>query len=164
MSNTAAGESDRHWPNLLSRFLGRVSILPRSFAKAPRCSLADPPPGLSQSLIHRPSLAPIRRVLALILAVPLTGFCQRLTPLSSPPDWHQLNRFQETITRDEFADLLDSVYAPNNAGGNGSNWKPLEAIIQENASDRFVLRFASARHQQNGAALLDGGREFQSEQ
>ncbi|MEA3146857.1 MAG: hypothetical protein QOI53_2386 [Verrucomicrobiota bacterium] len=144
MSNTAAGETDRHWPNLLSRFLGRVSILPRSFAKAPRCSLADPPPDLSQSLTRRPCLAPIRRLLALLLAVPLTGLCQRVTPLSTPPDWHQLNRFQETITRDQFADLLDSVYAPNNAGRQWIKLEATEAIIQENASDRFVLRFASA--------------------
>jgi N-acetylmuramoyl-L-alanine amidase len=143
MCNTAAGETDRHWRDILSRFLRRVSTRPRSFAKTPRCSLADPPPDFSQSPTRRPSHTPIR-LFTLLLAVPVTGFCQRLTPLSSPPDWDQLNRFQETITRDEFVDLLDSVYAPNNAGRQWIKLEASEAIIQENASDRFVLRFASA--------------------
>jgi N-acetylmuramoyl-L-alanine amidase len=87
---------------------------------------------------------PIRFCLLLLLFVsaPLACFSQRLTPLSHPPDWDRLNQFQETITRDEFSDLLDSVYAPHQAGTQWIKLEATEAIIQENASDRFVLRFA----------------------
>src|SRR2546429_5882966 len=67
---------------------------------------------------------------------------QRLTPLSEPPYWEQLNRFQQTITHDEFVALLDSVYAPDH--GNWIQIAPGEVTILENAADRFVLRFAES--------------------
>jgi hypothetical protein len=75
---------------------------------------------------------------------PLVCFAQRLTPLSHPPDWDRLNRFQETITHDEFVDLLDSVYAPNGAGAQWIQVEPTRAVIRENISDHFVLQFASS--------------------
>jgi N-acetylmuramoyl-L-alanine amidase len=80
----------------------------------------------------------------LLVMVPLVCSSQRLTPLSHPPDWNQLNRFQETITRDEFNDLLESVYAPNQAGAQWIKLETEQAQIQENAPARFVLRFASS--------------------
>ena len=76
--------------------------------------------------------------------VPVVCFSQRLTPLSHAPNWDQLNRFQETITHDEFVDLLDSVYAPNGAGTQWIRLEATRALIQENASDQFVLRFATS--------------------
>ncbi|MBV9104417.1 MAG: N-acetylmuramoyl-L-alanine amidase [Verrucomicrobia bacterium] len=76
--------------------------------------------------------------------IPVVCFAQRLTPLSCVPDWDQLNGFQETITHDEFADLLDSVYAPNGAGAQWIKLEAIRALIQENASNQFVLRFASS--------------------
>jgi hypothetical protein len=79
-----------------------------------------------------------------LLLVPAICFAQRLTPLSLAPGWDQLNKFQETITRDEFAELLDSVYAPNGAAAQWIKLEAGQAIIQENASDRFILRFASS--------------------
>jgi hypothetical protein len=79
--------------------------------------------------------------LALVFA-PVASFSQRLTPLSQPPKWDQLNRFQETITRDEFVSLLESVYAPNRTAAQWIKVDSAEAIVQENASDHFVLRFA----------------------
>src|ERR1700730_5335203 len=74
--------------------------------------------------------------------VPVICFAQRLTPLSDPPDWNKLNRFQKTITHDEFVDLLNSVYAPNGAGAQWIKVEATEAVIQENASEHFVLQFA----------------------
>jgi len=44
--------------------------------------------------------------------VPLVCDAQRVTPLSTPPEWERLDRFQETITHDDFVSLLDTVYAP----------------------------------------------------
>ena len=78
----------------------------------------------------------------LFFLLPIVCFSQRLTPLSHAPDWDQLNRFQETITHDEFVGLLDSVYAPNGAGAQWIKVEATRAIIQENASEQFVLRFA----------------------
>jgi hypothetical protein len=78
----------------------------------------------------------------LFFFVPFLSFSQRLTPLSHAPDWDQLNRFQETITHDEFVSLLDSVYAPNGAATQWIRLEAAQATIQKNASDQFVLRFA----------------------
>jgi len=81
----------------------------------------------------------------LFIFVPIACFAQRLTPLSHAPDWDRLNRFQKTITHDEFVDLLDSVYAPNGAGAQWIKVEATQAVIQENASERFVLQFAPER-------------------
>jgi N-acetylmuramoyl-L-alanine amidase len=51
--------------------------------------------------------------LFLSLCVPVIA--QRLSPLAPAPDWKELEEFQETITRAEFASLLDTVYAPDDA-------------------------------------------------
>jgi N-acetylmuramoyl-L-alanine amidase len=83
-------------------------------------------------------------LLLLLFALPFAGFSQRLTPLSRAPNWDQLNRFQETMTRQAFVDLLDSVYAPNGAGAQWIKVEATQALIQENAADQFVLRFASS--------------------
>jgi hypothetical protein len=40
---------------------------------------------------------------------------QRLSPLAPAPDWTALEVFQETITRAEFEQLLEHVYAPGGA-------------------------------------------------
>ncbi|MBV8141485.1 MAG: N-acetylmuramoyl-L-alanine amidase, partial [Verrucomicrobia bacterium] len=90
--------------------------------------------------------SPIRRFadtfLLLLVLLPVGCFAQRLTPLSKAPDWGQLNGFQETITHDEFIDLLSSVYAPDGAGAQWITLEPTRALIRENASNQFVLRFA----------------------
>src|SRR5580693_4056597 len=83
-------------------------------------------------------------LLSLLFLLPFAGFSQRLTPLSNAPNWDQLNRFQETMTRESFIDLLDSVYAPNGAGAQWIKVEATRALIQENASDQFVLQFASS--------------------
>jgi hypothetical protein len=83
------------------------------------------------------------RVFFALLAFGLVAFvckAQRLTPLSDPPRWERLKQFQETITHDEFVSLLDSVYAPDYIA-----WiqiAPRGVTIVENATNRFVLRFA----------------------
>jgi N-acetylmuramoyl-L-alanine amidase len=82
-------------------------------------------------------------LLSLFFLLPMACFSQRLTPLSNAPDWDQLNRFQETMTREAFVDLLGSVYAPNGAGAQWIKVEATRALIQENASDQFVLQFAS---------------------
>lgn len=67
----------------------------------------------------------------------------KLSPLAPPPDWSQLNAYQDTITAADFRNLLDKVYAPNGA------WKPYITIYDESAlittrpgASPFLLRFA----------------------
>ena len=78
-----------------------------------------------------------------LLFLPHAAFSQRLTPLSRPPDWSRLDQFQETITHDEFVDLLSAVYAPNGAGAQWIKIEPNDAVIQEDSKAQFVLRFAA---------------------
>ena len=91
--------------------------------------------------------APVTQVFArvtfvVLMFTPIASFSQRVTPLSQPPDWEQLNQFQETITHDEFVKLLQSAYAPSGAAAQWIKVDSDKAVIQENASDHFVLRFA----------------------
>jgi hypothetical protein len=76
-----------------------------------------------------------------IVLVPLAGHCQRLTPLAPNPDWSELERFQGTITHDQFTQLLSTVYAPEGTGP----WitlEPEQAVIQKDAKESFILHFA----------------------
>lgn len=66
-----------------------------------------------------------------------------LSPLATVPDWSELDRFQDTITREEFERLLHDVYAPNGA------WQPFitlaadsAVVLTHGATGQFVLRFA----------------------
>jgi hypothetical protein len=107
---------------------------------------------MKERLLGRYADTPTRRyvspgpfpLLSLLFLLPMACFSQRLTPLSNAPNWDQLNRFQETMTREAFVDLLDSVYAPNGAGAQWIKVEATRALIQENASDQFVLQFASS--------------------
>lgn len=69
----------------------------------------------------------------------------RISPLAKEPDWEELAKFQNTITREEFTRLLDGVYAPDGA------WQPFitlradSALIATDKPDApFTLRFAAA--------------------
>ena len=48
-------------------------------------------------------------------ALAFSALAQRLSPLAGKPDWQRLDGFQETITREEFTRLLETVYAPGGA-------------------------------------------------
>ncbi len=66
-----------------------------------------------------------------------------LSALGTEPDWKGLDKYQETMGRDEFTRLLDTVYAP------GGAWKDTIQIQDDGAhvlttgSDHWVLRFAA---------------------
>lgn len=55
------------------------------------------------------------RCSALLLMLACAAWAQRLTPLAPPPDWAALDKFQHTITKEEFSRLLTQVYAPRGA-------------------------------------------------
>ncbi len=74
-----------------------------------------------------------------------TAPAQRLSPLAPPPDWSQLESFQETITREEFTQLLDQVYTPKGAARGMVDVEAESAVIktQLTPAKDFRLRFAT---------------------
>jgi hypothetical protein len=69
---------------------------------------------------------------------------ENLSPLGTSPNWDSLERYQETITHDDFVRLLESVYCPNGASSAVIKVEPLFArIITDKTTDaHFTLRFA----------------------
>jgi hypothetical protein len=69
---------------------------------------------------------------------------QRISALAGQPDWTQLEAFQETITREEFARLLDHVYAPVGAAKGLVDVEADAAVIKTALTPpaEFRLRFA----------------------
>ncbi|HEX3445275.1 MAG TPA: hypothetical protein VHS80_11200 [Chthoniobacterales bacterium] len=70
------------------------------------------------------------------------GWAERLSPLSSAPDWKNLDAFQQTITRDEFVQLLTGIYAP---GVDLAPWfviEPTLVRIAKGDGDWFSLCFS----------------------
>jgi hypothetical protein len=84
--------------------------------------------------------------LALCLLLGLSAFGQKLSPLAPPPDWRLLEKFQGTMTREEFSALLANVYAPNGAARDFIEIQPTRALIRKTLSpmETFELRFAAA--------------------
>ena len=67
----------------------------------------------------------------------------KLSPLAPAPDWSQLDAYQETMTKNEFVNLLDQVYAPGGAWKNTISVGTGEATIQTSpAKPPYILRFA----------------------
>jgi N-acetylmuramoyl-L-alanine amidase len=81
--------------------------------------------------------------LAMTAFLTMTAFSSQLSPLAHPPDWSRLDRFQETITHDEFEHLLTAIYAPSGAGDQWIVVQPNQAVIQESEGHQFILRFAA---------------------
>ena len=83
---------------------------------------------------------------ALFLLLLATGAAaQKLTPLAPRPDWSSLDKFQGTITKQEFTRLLTQVYAPRGA------WQEAFTITDNHATvatgsgqPPFRLEFAPA--------------------
>jgi N-acetylmuramoyl-L-alanine amidase len=69
----------------------------------------------------------VRTALVLLLLASFAS-AQKLTPLATPPEWSSLDRFQQTITKDEFVRLLTQVYAPRDA------WQEYFTIADDHAT------------------------------
>jgi N-acetylmuramoyl-L-alanine amidase len=69
----------------------------------------------------------------------------KTTPLGAKPNWAELDKYQETMTRGEFIDLLDRIYAPGDAAVGVIAVTPTLARIQT-APGRtpYLLRFAKS--------------------
>lgn len=80
--------------------------------------------------------------LAILLAAPWCAWA-KLSPLAPAPDWSRLEEFQESITREEFVNQLDRVFAP---GGAWREWIEIEEdrALVRTASKPLELRFAAS--------------------
>ena len=68
----------------------------------------------------------------------------KLTPLAPKPDWHVLDKYQQTITRKEFSDLLNRIYAPSAAAKGLIDVTSQEAKIRTSEGrSPYVLKFAA---------------------
>ena len=115
---------------------------------AARCQLAELPnckaaplqvPG---NFFARRVCKPFLVILALEIGMLTPTLADPLTPLSSPPDWNQLEKFQGTIIHDQFLHLLNDVYA---VGGTANKWIKVEpdyAVIRTSGEHWLRLKFA----------------------
>ena len=82
--------------------------------------------------------------LALAAATEFAAGAPNISPLGKTPDWSSLERYQKTITHDEFARVLQTIYCPR---GFDAEIIQLDAEEARFAIDReeksyFTLRFA----------------------
>lgn len=81
---------------------------------------------------------------ALLLFTSSFAWTQKLTPLASAPNWSLLDKFQRTITREEFTRLLTNIYAPNNAWQEFFEILPDHVSVQTSAGHpNYRLEFAT---------------------
>ena len=85
----------------------------------------------------------------LLILFCLAGLLQpafaKTTPLGNRPDWSKLDKFQDTITRERFIDLLARIYAPGDAAVGVIAVTPTMAKIQTApGKPPYLLRFAKS--------------------
>ncbi|MGB8166123.1 MAG: hypothetical protein WCF18_01440, partial [Chthoniobacteraceae bacterium] len=89
---------------------------------------------------------PLRSILCIVVCACFNSSApaQRLSPLAPPPKWAELDAFQDTITRAEFVQLLDTVYAPGDAARGVITVGDKEAVVLStlNPATEWRLRFA----------------------
>ncbi len=84
-------------------------------------------------------------LLALGLAFVVFARAEKLSPLAPAPKWSELNKYQQSITREDFLYLLDEVYAPKGAWRKVIEVDDDKAWIRtEKGGEPFVLRFAGS--------------------
>ncbi|MFN2474987.1 MAG: hypothetical protein ABR526_01430 [Chthoniobacterales bacterium] len=68
-----------------------------------------------------------------------------ISPLGNKPKWKAFERYQKTITHDEFARLLRDIYCPRGVGPELIDAQPGEArfLIDRDEKTFFTLRFAA---------------------
>jgi len=107
-------------------------------AQQPQPSPAEPEAHLSMPEAH---LSMPQAPLSMPQA-PLFMPQARLSALATEPDWTSLEKYQGKMSRQEFTNLLDTVYAP------GGAWKPTIEIDPDGAhiltsgTNRWLLHFA----------------------
>jgi N-acetylmuramoyl-L-alanine amidase len=135
-------------------FARSVALKERRFPNRRRHSQILISPDDTQNAVSDWEIAPpwnLRTITILIalvtvfLATQARG-AENLSPLGVSPDWDSLERYQETITHDDFVRLLESVYCPNGASAAVIKTEAEFARIMKNkdADTHFTLRFAKS--------------------
>ncbi len=87
------------------------------------------------------NLPSLMMFLALIL--PLSA---KVSPLAPTPDWSRLDPYQETITRADFEELLNKIYAPNAAADGLIDITDKGAFVRtDGVGSPYLLKFAVDR-------------------
>lgn len=84
-------------------------------------------------------------VLALVLLLDLdSARAENVSPLAKTPDWTALEKYQETITHDEFVHLLQNVYCTRGVSEELIRVEPeaVKILIDKEKLEWFTLRFA----------------------
>jgi len=73
-------------------------------------------------------------------------FAQNLSALGRKPDWSELQKYQATITHDEFVCLLNDVYCPQGYNPNliQIDSEAAKILTETGTENRFVLDFAKS--------------------
>jgi len=85
-----------------------------------------------------------RTSLAFFLTAAIAHGAANISPLGQPPDWSLLERYQETMTHDEFVRSLQEVYCTRGVGVDLIQVEPNVAcfLIDKGEQKWFTLRFA----------------------
>ena len=82
---------------------------------------------------------------AVLLLLASSSQAQNLSALAEAPDWRHLDPYQETITHDDFAALLEKLYAPHGGWQPWIRVDPDAAVVRKSnipLDDLYTLRFA----------------------
>jgi len=73
-------------------------------------------------------------------------FAQNLSALGRKPDWSELQKYQATITHDEFVCLLNDVYCPQGYNPNliQIDSEAAKILTETGTENQFVLNFAKS--------------------
>ena len=96
-------------------------------------------------LFQRRTMAVLALLFALVTPPRISG-AENLSPLGVSPDWGSLERYQETITHDDFQRLLEGVYCTRGVSEELIKLDDASARILMTKSPRsyFTLRFAES--------------------
>ncbi|MCG8422700.1 MAG: N-acetylmuramoyl-L-alanine amidase [Proteobacteria bacterium] len=83
----------------------------------------------------------------------------KLSPLAeAPPDWSELDQFQNSMTRADFIHLLDQVYAPKQVYQSFVSIRATDVMVRVSPLDAkktYRIRFASTRGTRRSNAMGD---------
>ncbi len=81
---------------------------------------------------------------AFLFVLGSAGAATTISPLANEPDWSALEKYQETITHDEFVRLLQGVYCTRGVSETLIRVTPetAEILADQEKQTRFTLRFA----------------------
>jgi hypothetical protein len=87
------------------------------------------------------------------------GYSYRLGMLGEVPDWSLLDKYQKTMSREEFVEALETVYMPYGVDDKWITIFPGYALIRTNSDEssaNYRVDFAPWGHEENESDKLEG--------